>query len=264
MTVITQSYPFKLPQKGILRQHIDHLKELSMDAGQELLRKLWTEEWLELLGDKKKKAYIIISEKQVVLRKEGQPLYLPSRIRRCIAERIGRILRSQGKRKNCYEDVLQVVQTTGVEGNLDTLVKIIASSIIQFKGKYYRWALIRQVLRRLRRYHYCLGLDLALLMHIPYIKTVSPAVHSFNFPYSPDDGQALRMDWQREALSVKMRLPITNKPVKRSDWQWHTITIPIPSKILQRVNKPGSKVHRPMLRYIQLKGGLNLPFLEVE
>lgn len=42
MTVITQAYPLKLPQKGILRQRIDHLKELSMDAGQQLFEKLWT------------------------------------------------------------------------------------------------------------------------------------------------------------------------------------------------------------------------------
>jgi len=263
MTIITQSYPFKLPQKGVLRQYIDHLKELSMDAGQELLRKLWTEEWLELLQEENKKAYKVIGEQQVVLSKEGQHFYLPSRIRRCITERVGRILRSQGKRKHCYEDILQVVQTTGVEGNLDTLVKIVALSLIQFKGKYYRWALIRQVLRTFRRYHYRLGLDLAVLMQIPYTKMVTPVIHSVNFPYSPDDGQALRMDWQRDNLAVKMKLPLIKHPVKRSDWQWHPITLPIPCKIIQRVNKPGSKVHRPTLRYIQLKGGLNLPFLEV-
>jgi hypothetical protein len=263
MTVITQAYPFKLPQKGILQQHIDHLKELSMEAGKQLLEKLWTEKWIEVLQDKKKKAYKVIGEQQVVLRKEGRQLYLLSRIRRGITERVGRILRSQGKRKSCYEDVLRVVQTTGVEGNLDTLVKTVALSLIQFEGKYYRWALIRQVLRTFRRYHYQLGLDLAVLTHIPYTKMITPVIRSFSFPYSPDDGQALRMEWQRETLAVKMRLPHTNKPVKRSDWQWHPITIPIPCKILQRVNKPGSKVHRPTLRHIQLKGGLSLPFLEV-
>ena len=97
MTVITQSYPFKLPQKGVLRQYIDHLKELSMDAGHQLLEHLWTEEWIEVLQNEKKKAYKVIGEQQVVLSKEGQQLYLPSRIRRCITERVGRILRSQGK-----------------------------------------------------------------------------------------------------------------------------------------------------------------------
>jgi len=71
------------------------------------------------------------------------------------------------------------------------------------------------------------------------------------------------MDWQRDNLAVKMKLPHTNKPVKRSDWQWHHIILPIPCKIMQRVNTPGSKLHLPTLRYFQLKGGLNLPFLEV-
>lgn len=94
MTVITQSYPLKLPQKGILQQHINHLKELNMDAGRQLLEKLWTEEWIDVLQDEKKQAYKVFGEKQVVLSKEGQQLYLPSRIRRGIAERVGRILRS--------------------------------------------------------------------------------------------------------------------------------------------------------------------------
>jgi len=251
MTVITQAYPLKLPQKGVLRQHIDYLKELSMDAGQQLLEKLWTKKWIEVLQDEKKKAYKVIGEQQVVLSKEGEQLYLPSRIRRCITERVGRILRSQGKRKACYEDILRVVQTTGVEGNLDTLVKTVALSLIQFEGKYYRWALIRQVLRTFRRYHYRLSLDLVVYKHIPYTKMVNPVIHSFSFPYSPDDGQALRMDWQRDNLAVKMKLPQTRQPVKRSNWQWHPITLPIPCKIMQRVNKLGSKIHRPTLRYIQ-------------
>ncbi len=262
MTVITQAYPLKLPQKEVLRQRLDLLRKLSLEAGQQLLEKLWTEEWIEGLQDKKKKAYKVIGEQQVVLSKEGQQLYLPSRIRRCITEWVGRILRSQGKRKDCYEDVLRIVQTTGVEGNLDILVKTVALSLIQFEGKYYRWALIRQVLRTFRRYHYRLGLDLTVLKHNPYTKMVTPVIHSFGFPYSPDDGQAMRMDWQRDNIVVKMKLPLTRRPLKRSDWQWHTITLPIPCKILERVNKRGSKLHLPTLRYIQLKGGLILPFLE--
>ena len=195
MTVIIQSYPFKLPQKVDLYQSIEYLKELFMDAGQQLLKQLWTEEWINGLQYKDKKAFSVIGEQQVSLNKNIHQIYLPSRIRRCIAERVGRILRSQGRRKACYEDVLRIVQATGVKGNLDTLVKTVAFSLIQFQGKYYRWALIRQTLRKFRRYHYQLGLDLNVLTSIPYTKMVSPTIHSFNIPYSADDGQALKMEW---------------------------------------------------------------------
>ncbi|MFW9903064.1 MAG: hypothetical protein ACFFFH_01915 [Candidatus Thorarchaeota archaeon] len=112
-------------------------------------------------------AYKVINENQVELSLEGHPIYLPSRIRRCVAERVGRILQSQVARKACYEAVLRIVLCTGVEGNLDQLVKKVAYNLIQFERKYYRWALIRQTLRMFRRYHYRLGVDLAVLTTIP-------------------------------------------------------------------------------------------------
>ena len=60
MALITQSYVFKLPQKILLRQSVDDLKKVSMDAGQQLLEQLWTDEWIEALQDKKKKAFQVI------------------------------------------------------------------------------------------------------------------------------------------------------------------------------------------------------------
>lgn len=70
-----------------------------------------------------------------------------------------------------------------------------------------------------------------MLMPIPYSRMITPVIHSFSFPYSPDDGQALQMEWQRDNIAVKMKLPQTKKPVKRSDWQWHHITLSIPVKL---------------------------------
>jgi hypothetical protein len=35
----------------------------------------------------------------------------------------------QVERKNCYYDVLQIVQTTNVEGSLDTLVKTVGITL---------------------------------------------------------------------------------------------------------------------------------------
>ena len=46
MTQTTQSYPLKLPQQGELCQQLDFLKELTMQAGKQLLERLWSEKWL--------------------------------------------------------------------------------------------------------------------------------------------------------------------------------------------------------------------------
>jgi hypothetical protein len=130
LTTLIQSYPLKLPQYRTLQQPLEYLKSLATKASTLLLEKLWSDDWLDRFAtESKKKAYKVIGEQQVGVTAHGHPLYLPSRIRRCIAERVGRILRSQVERRACYRDVLQVVQITGVAGNLDALVKTVASFI---------------------------------------------------------------------------------------------------------------------------------------
>jgi hypothetical protein len=193
-------------------------------------------------------------------------VYLPSRIRRCIAEQVGRILRSQAIRKQCYYEVLRVVQLTGVAGNLNTLVRTVALTLANFEGKYYRWALIRQTLRMFRRYYYQLGLELSVLMQFPYTTVVKPQIRSFILPYSPDDGQVIQYDWQPDedplTIRIRLKVPCRSQPLQRSHWLWRECILQLPAKIRQRVHSPTSKLCPPILRYITLKGGLTLPFLE--
>lgn len=263
MARITQVYPLKIPQKKQLQQQVQNLYELGKHSSQQLLEQLWSEEWLEILGSScKKKAYKVIGEKQVLLAYNGELLYLPSRVRRCIAEQVGRILRSQVTRRKCFYDALRLVQETGIEGNLDTLVRIIAQTLVMLEGKYFRRGLIRQALRTFRRYYYRLGLDLSVLARIPYTKMVKPFIWSFVLPFAPDDGQAIQQDWQNDVISIRLKLPRTNRPLTRRDWTWQEFIIQIPDKIQQRISIPTSKLHQPTLRYITLKSGFSVPFLD--
>ncbi|MHA2306086.1 MAG: RNA-guided endonuclease InsQ/TnpB family protein [Candidatus Hodarchaeales archaeon] len=270
MTRVTQVYQLKLPQERLLLQRVGNLYELAKYSSQRLLEKLWSEEWLDRLDNSKNsnqntkiKAYKIIGENQVTSTSStGESLYFPSRIRRCIAEQVGRILRSQSLRKNCYYDVLHLVQQTGVEGNLDELVRILAQTLVRLEGKYYRRALIRQVLRTFRRYHYRLGLEMAVFTRIPYTQLVKPHIWSFVLPFAPDDGQVIQHDWQDDVISIRLKLPITKSPVTRNEWAWHEFTLLLSRKLLPRIQPATSKIHQPTLRYLTLKGGLTLPFLE--
>jgi IS605 OrfB family transposase len=162
--------------------------------------------------------------------------------------------------------MLRIVQFTGVEGNLDTLVRTVALTLANFQGKYYKWALIRQTLRMFRRYYYQLGLDLSVLLQFPYTAVVKPQIRSFILPYSPDDGQAIQYNWHPVddplTVSIRLKVPCCPQPLKRSHWVWREFTLSLPAKIQSRVSYPTSKLCAPTLRYITLKSGLTLPFLE--
>ena len=217
---------------------------------------------MELVATSK---YKVIGEAQVRLSEQGaSPLYLPSRIRRCIAEQVGRILRSQAKRRACYYDVLRVVHHTGVEGPLDKLVKTVGLTLAKFQGQYYRWALIRQILRLFRRYYYLFGLDLSVLTQIPYTQMVKPEIKAFIFPYAPDDGQVIRLTPHHQSLEIQMKLPTSRHPRTTHDWIWTTFSLPIPTKIYCRLQPTNLKPHLPTLRYLTLKSGLTLPFWNLD
>jgi putative transposase len=270
MTSLTQAYPLILPQDTSLRHQLDMLRELVMQAAQQLLAELWSDHWIDMLAStrtKKNKAYTVINEQRVSLTtSHGRTVYLPSRIRRCIAELVGRILRSQATRKQCYYDVLQIVQLTGVASKLDSLVRTVALTLANFQGKFYRWALIRQTLRLLRRYYYQLGLDLNVLRQFPYTAVVKPQIRSFILPYSPDDGQAIQYDWQTEndplTIHIRLKVPCRPHPSQPSHWVWRECTLSLSEKLHARVNHPTSSLRAPTLRYLTLKSGLTLPFLE--
>ncbi len=267
MTSLMQSYPLKLPQQTTLCHQLDMLRDLALQAAQQLLKKLWSDQWIDTLDStRKKKAYKVIDEQRINLTLKGRVVYFPSRIRRCIGEQVGRILRSQAIRKQCYFDVLRVVQHTGVAGNLNTLVRTVTLTIANFKGKYYRWALMRQTLRTFRRYYYHLGLDLSLLKQFPYAAVVKPHIRSFILPYSPDDGQAIQYDWQPEkdpnTIHIRLKVPCRPRPSQRSHWVWQECTLSLPENLQPRVSHPTSKLCAPTLRYLTLKSGLTLPFLE--
>src|SRR3990172_6129229 len=63
-------------------------------------------------------AYHVVHEERVRLTSGPQAIHLPSRIRRGIAEWVGRTLRSQYMRKQCFEWVRRVVIDIGLDGNL--------------------------------------------------------------------------------------------------------------------------------------------------
>ena len=89
MTVL-RAFRFKVDPKhqtqtrGPLQQFV-HLVQL---ASRQLLKRVWTESWLDAVARSKKKAYKVINEAQVSLRLANQAVYFPSRIRSPVRENL--------------------------------------------------------------------------------------------------------------------------------------------------------------------------------
>ena len=255
-----QSYCFKTSNSYPLQAGFKRFLGLAGEAADLLLADLWSETWIDQLGTSRLKAYKVIGEKQVVLEKDGAPVYLPSRVRRGVAEQVGRVIRSQVERKRCFEDVREVVAVLGLEGTHETLVRRVAWTLQVFHGKYYRWALIRQTVRLLRKQYFNHGRDIWM---VSYTSLVKPELTIMVFPYGVDDNQALKYRVTAKKIHYEVKLPRMDVPRSARDWSWHGETVRIPRKLQKKLAAaaPG-KPARPDLRLVTLKGGLQLPVLQ--
>jgi IS605 OrfB family transposase len=66
----------------------------------------------------------------------------------------------------------------------------------------------------------------------------------------------------RKHIFVQLKLPKNTRPVTRRDWSWTKCKLTIPPKIHQWIHSDNPKFHLPTLRYVTLKSGLTLPFLD--
>lgn len=264
MSSAVQSYAFKTGDSLAVQEGLQRLLELTAEASTSLLDNLWSNWWIDELGTSNLKAYKVIGEKEVQLTVQDQGMsvtvYLPSRIRRGIAEVVGRVLRSQHERKCCFEDVREVLLLTGPGGNLDQLVRSVARTLQVFRGKYYRWQLIRQTLRLCRRLFFRQGMDIWM---INYSSVVHPRLHGVIFPYAADDNQAIQYRVTTKKIHYRLKLPAVAIPRSKKDWNWHGETISIPGKVRKKIRAAAfDKPCLPDLRLFTLKGGLQVPVLQ--
>lgn len=254
------SYPFKLGQVPEIQIGSRYLLELTQEVTQLILEQFWTERWIDQLGVSSKKAYKVLDEKQISQLVETQGLYLPSRIKRCITESAGRIIRSQYERRECFNDVKPIIELLGVDGELDVLVRHVVWTLQFTQGKYYKWQLIRQTLRLFRRWELGYSVDPHSLA---YSHLVKPRFHNLMFTLAPDDGQVLKIKATRKKLSLEFKLPKKRCPSTRADWKWCQEKLNIPRKLRRKFGfLTPIQPKRPDLRLFTLKKGNKVPVLQ--
>ncbi|TET31307.1 MAG: hypothetical protein E3J70_02375 [Candidatus Heimdallarchaeota archaeon] len=253
----TRSYQFKLARD----ERLQWFQELTTKAARKLLEELWTEEWIQILGDSKLKAYKVINEAQMVL----PNVYLPSRVRRGGAEWVGRLLRNQYKRMNCYYDCLEIVNWLGVETKDSKLLAIVMQHY-RTKSKNgktyskYKKVMVQQTIAMIKNWYEKLAIDFSMFSYTDFVQ---PKISYFAFPYGPDDGQAIQYFSDEQTIHLKMKLPKTAEPRSISDWEWVEQELTIPEKIQEKIAQANSQQpKKPNLRTKILKGGLEYFFLQ--
>ncbi len=255
--VPTKSYQFKLPTD----ERLTWFLELTTKTAKKLLEEIWLEESITKLGTSELKAYKVINEAQISL--EG--IYFPSRVRRGATEWIGRIIRGQYKRYQCFYNCLEIINWLGPETNENKLLSVVMQHCrtISKNGKTYpkyKKVMVEQTIAMILKWQQRQNNVFDLFS---YTDIVKPEINKYAFPFGPDDGQAIQYNSDGETIHLRMKLPTCSEPKSKSDWEWVQSELVIPEKIKEKITRARSlQPLKPTLTKRTLKGGLNYFFLQ--
>ncbi len=259
MTSFLKSYHLKI----VLQNNpecLAYFKRLTITATNQLMVKLWSEDWIKQLGRTKSKAHSIVDAKRVSLELDGQIIYLPSRVRMGIAEQVGRILRGQYKRMRCFYDCLEIIELVGWRTHINSIIKLMNATHRNKKHiPFYKKVMLDQTIRMIKNWYKKLKVDFQMLS---YCDLVKPRIKKFTFIYGPDNYRELKYEIKNKKIYYEIKLPTIQHPKEKKDWQWISGEISIPEKIQHKINK-SIKLHpkKPELIIKVLKGGLHQYFL---
>ena len=179
MSTLYKTYPLKIVLHEE-QERLGYFKQLVEEATKQLMKKLWSEEWITKLGTTKAQAHSIVKSTNVELLINGEAMYLPSRVRMGIAEQVGRILRSQYKRMNCFYDCLKVIHFAGLTINERTLMKVMQQIYRNKNGfQKYRRVMVVQTISMIKNLQERLSIDFSMFN---YTNFVEPRIKNFFFP----------------------------------------------------------------------------------
>ncbi len=243
-------------------ERLNWFKELTTKTAQDLLDKIWSEEWITRIGESKLNAYKAINEAQA--KTEG--VYLPSRVLRGVTEWVGRIIRGQHKRMSCYYDCIQIVEWLGIQTTEQKLVSVVRqhcrNTAKNGEKTYYRYkkVMIEQTIEMIKNLHQRLGEAFSNFIYTDFVK---PKIKRYTFPYAPDDDQAIKYTVEKQTINLEIKLPTSLEPKKRSDWVWIEQTLFVPEKIEEKIAQAiYPQPLKPTLRTKNLKAGLEYFFLQ--
>jgi len=207
------SLPIRLPDEDAAR--FERLATLTRRVATYVLETHWTPLHLDGIADSSHQAWKYFDEHEPF---EELDLYLPSRFRRCILQKVGETLRSHADRRDAFQSIQDVLPDHKIRRIHCRRIKEQLWDDSNYLSSGYVDTLINQLNNHYDR-------------HGTYPDTYfemqdCPEYDSGVLPFSADDGptsgQAVtyQYDSDSETLTLRLKTPDTLTPETRGDWSW--------------------------------------------
>ncbi len=207
------SLPIRLPDEDDKR--FERLATLSRRVANHVLEHHWTPIHLDGIADASHQAWKYFDEHEPF---EELDLYLPSRFRRCILQKVGETLRSHADRRDPFQSIQSVLPDHKIRRIHRRHIKDQLWNDGDYLSSGYVDILIDQLNSHYDRYGTYPGTYLAIQDCPEY----DSGVLSFSADDGPTSGQSVQYqyDSDNETLAIRLKTPDTLSPETRGDWSW--------------------------------------------
>jgi len=213
MTSTHLSLPIRLPT-GEQERHT-RLDTLTTNVANTLIKQYWTPRHLEGIADHSYQAWKYFDEHEAFA---DSDLYLPSRYKRCVMQKVGETLRCHADKREAFQSIQAVLP--------DHKIRRIHSRRIkeQLWGSetYLKSGYIDLLIGQLNSYYDRNGRYPESYFDVEQCPTYSKGVLSYSADDGPTSGQAIKYQYDEDAqtLTIKLKTPDTFEPEARGDWTW--------------------------------------------
>jgi putative transposase len=209
------SLPIHLPDAE--SEQYNRLKELTTHVANRVLSDYWMPEHMTGIGTSSHKAYKYFDEQNAF---EEFDIYLPSRYKRCVLQKVGETLRSHADKREAFLAIQPILPVHKIRRIHSRRIK----QTLWNTGEYLSSSYVDVLIKQLNAYYDVHGRYPSSYFDLQD----GPSYDSGVLPYSTDDGptsgQSVKYDYNEttETLTVELKTPDTLTPETRSDWTWTT------------------------------------------
>ena len=203
------SLPIHLPDEDAKR--FERLDTLSRRAANHVIKEHWTPTHLDGIADSSHQAWKYFDEQEPF---EELDLYLPSRFRRCILQKVGETLRSQAERRDAFRAIQDVLPDHKIRSIHRRRIK----QELWDTDNYISSSYIDNLVNQLNNFYDRHGRYPDTYFDIQDCPEYGKGV----LPFSADDGYAVKYQYNSdtETLTISINTPDTCSPETRGDWSW--------------------------------------------
>jgi IS605 OrfB family transposase len=191
------------------------LDTLTTHVANTLIERYWTPEHLSGIGDYSYQAWKYFDEDEAFA---DVDLYLPSRYKRCVMQKVGETLRSHADKREAFQSIQTVLSNRKIR-SIDT--RRIKEQLWDSE-EYIKSGYVDLLIGQLNSHYDRHGRFPKSYFDMQECPSYSKGVLPYSADDGPTSGQAVKYAYNEDTqtLTVKLKTPDTVEPETRGDWTW--------------------------------------------